>query len=78
MLNEVPPRGEGTPMPPTDPLIYRFTEMPLVNGPAWKALIRREFAAGIMGEAISTWPWSASPTCGRPRQDHDERQVFAV
>ena len=24
MLNEVPYRGTGTPMPPTDPLIYRF------------------------------------------------------
>ena len=39
MLNEVPMRGEGTPMPPTDPLIYRFYEMVMVNGPAWKALI---------------------------------------
>ena len=24
MLNEVPMRGAGVPMPPTDPLIYRF------------------------------------------------------
>jgi cyanate lyase len=24
MLNEIPMRGDGTPMPPTDPLIYRF------------------------------------------------------
>ena len=39
MLNEVPYRGTGTPMPPTDPLIYRFYEMVMVNGPAWKALI---------------------------------------
>ncbi len=37
MLNEVPYRGTGTPMPPTDPLIYRFYEMVMVNGPAWKA-----------------------------------------
>src|SRR5262249_54850928 len=36
MLNEVPLRG--TPMPPTDPLIYRFYELVMVNGPAWKAL----------------------------------------
>jgi hypothetical protein len=35
MLNEVPHRG--TPMPPTDPLIYRFYELVMVNGPAWKA-----------------------------------------
>ena len=46
MLNEVPYRG--TPMPPTDPLIYRFYELVLVNGPAWKALIEEEFGDGIM------------------------------
>jgi cyanate lyase len=46
MLNEVPTRG--TPMPPTDPLIYRFYEMVMVNGPAWKALIEEEFGDGIM------------------------------
>src|ERR1700740_3561329 len=48
MLNEVPLRGAGTPMPPTDPLIYRFYELVMVNGPAWKALIEEEFGAGIM------------------------------
>jgi cyanate lyase len=48
MLNEVPTRGEGTTMPPTDPLIYRFYELVLVNGPAWKALIEEEFGDGIM------------------------------
>jgi cyanate lyase len=46
MLNEVPHRG--SPMPPTDPLIYRFYEMVMVNGPAWKALIEEEFGDGIM------------------------------
>src|SRR5450432_3061998 len=46
MLNEVPMRG--TAMPPTDPLIYRFYEMVMVNGPAWKALIEEEFGDGIM------------------------------
>ena len=46
MLNEVPERG--TPMPPTDPLIYRFYELVMVNGPAWKALIEEEFGDGIM------------------------------
>ena len=46
MLNETPMRG--IPMPPTDPLIYRFYEMVLVNGPAWKALIEEEFGDGIM------------------------------
>ena len=46
MLNEVPMRG--TQMPPTDPLIYRFYEMVMVNSPAWKALIEEEFGDGIM------------------------------
>jgi len=46
MLNEVPMRG--TPMPPTDPLIYRFYELVMINGPAWKALIEEEFGDGIM------------------------------
>ena len=46
MLNEVPMRG--VPMPPTDPLIYRFYELVTVNGPAWKALIEEEFGDGIM------------------------------
>jgi cyanate lyase len=46
MLNEVPMRG--TAMPPTDPLIYRFYELIMVNGPALKALIEEEFGDGIM------------------------------
>jgi cyanate lyase len=46
MLNEVPMRG--TAMPPTDPLLYRFFEMVMVNGPALKALIEEEFGDGIM------------------------------
>jgi cyanate lyase len=46
MLNEVPHRG--TPMPPTDPLLYRFYELVMVSGPAWKALIEEEFGDGIM------------------------------
>jgi cyanate lyase len=48
MLNEVPMRGAGVPMPPTDPLIYRFYELVMVNGPAWKALIEEQFGDGIM------------------------------
>jgi cyanate lyase len=46
LLNEVPMRGN--PMPPTDPLIYRFYELVMLNGPAWKALIEEEFGDGIM------------------------------
>ena len=48
MLNEVPMRGAGTQMPPTDPLIYRFYELVMINGPAWKVLIEEEFGDGIM------------------------------
>ena len=48
MLNEVPMRGAGSAMPPSDPLIYRFYELVLINGPAWKALIEEEFGDGIM------------------------------
>ena len=40
--------ARASPMPPTDPLIYRFYELVLVNGPAWKALIEEEFGDGIM------------------------------
>jgi cyanate lyase len=46
MLNEVPTRGSA--MPPTDPLLYRFHELMMVNGPALKALIEEEFGDGIM------------------------------
>jgi len=46
LLNEVPHRG--TQMPPTDPLIYRFYELVMVNGPALKELIEEEFGDGIM------------------------------
>jgi cyanate lyase len=46
LINEVPNRG--TPMPPTDPLIYRLYELVMVNGPALKALIEEEFGDGIM------------------------------
>jgi cyanate lyase len=48
MLNEVPMRGVDSVMPPTDPLIYRFYELVLINGPAWKVLIEEEFGDGIM------------------------------
>ena len=48
MLNEVPMRASAAQMPPSDPLIYRFYELVLVNGPAWKALIEEEFGDGIM------------------------------
>jgi cyanate lyase len=48
MLNEVPMRGADVSMPPTDPLIYRFFELVMINGPALKALIEEEFGDGIM------------------------------
>lgn len=48
MLNEVPMRGAGMQQVPTDPLIYRFYEVVMINGPAWKAIIEEEFGDGIM------------------------------
>jgi cyanate lyase len=48
LLNEVPYRGTGTAMPPTDPLIYRFYELVGVYGTTFKALIHEEFGDGIM------------------------------
>ncbi|MGC1624394.1 MAG: cyanase, partial [Pseudolabrys sp.] len=38
----------AVPMPPTDPLVYRFYELVLVYGTAWKELIQEEFGDGIM------------------------------
>ena len=79
MLNEVPMRGTGTPMPPTDPLIYRFYEMVMVNGPAWKALIEEEFGDGIMSAIDFDMAMErVAQSQGRPGQDHDVRQVPAV
>ena len=74
MLNEVPVRG--APMPPTDPLLYRFYELVMVNGPAWKALIEEEFGDGIMS-AID-FDMEIERQQGRPGQDHHERQVPAL
>ena len=47
-LKVVPYKGSLPTSVPTDPLIYRFYEMVMVNGPAWKALIEEEFGDGIM------------------------------
>ncbi len=79
MLNEVPNRGAGMTMPPTDPLMYRFYELVLINAPAWKALIEEEFGDGIMS-AIDFDMDDGAPggSEGRPRQDRHERQVPAV
>ena len=48
LLTATPYRGEGTVMPPTDPLIYRFYELVQNYGPTWKELISEEFGDGIM------------------------------
>ena len=48
-LLAIPPnRGEGVPMPPTGPLIYRFYELIQNYGQTWKELIHEEFGEGIM------------------------------
>jgi cyanate lyase len=77
MLNEVPTRG--SPMPPTDPLIDRFYELIMVNGPALKALIEEEFGDGIMSAIdFDLDPRPPRPRQRRPRPAHHVRQVFAV
>jgi len=48
LLQVVPYKGSLPTTVPTDPLIYRFYELVMVNGPAWKALIEEEFGDGIM------------------------------
>ena len=46
-LQAIPYRG-SVPMPPTDPLIYRFYELLMVYGTTWKEMIGEEFGDGIM------------------------------
>ncbi len=48
LLATCPNRGEGSVMPPTDPLIYRFYELIQTYGTTWKELINEEFGDGIM------------------------------
>jgi hypothetical protein len=66
-------------MPLTDPLIYRFYELIMVNGPALKALIEEEFGDGIMSAIDFDMDITrkADPQ-GRPRQPRHDRQVPAV
>jgi hypothetical protein len=66
-------------MPPTDPLIYRFYELIMVNGPALKALIEEEFGDGIMSAIDFDMDITrkADPQ-GRPRQSRHDRQIPAV
>ena len=61
MLNEVPMRGQGTPMPPTDPLIYRFYELVSVYGTTFKSLIHEEFGDGIMSAIDFSMDLSREP-----------------
>ena len=77
MLNEVPTRGGA--MPPTDPLLYRFYELVMVNGPALKALIEEEFGDGIMSAIDFDLEVDrlANPKGDRVRLV-DERQIPAV
>jgi cyanate lyase len=48
VLASVPMRGGPTPLPPTDPTMYRFYEALMVYGPALKELIHEQFGDGIM------------------------------
>ena len=48
LLTTCPVRGEGSVMPPTDPMIYRLYELIQNYGMTWKELINEEFGNGIM------------------------------
>ena len=43
-------------MPPKDPLIYRFYELVMINGPAWKSLIEEEYGDGILRALLARQP----------------------
>jgi cyanate lyase len=47
-LQDVPSRGAGAHVVPTDPTLYRFHEILEVYGPTFKALIHEMFGDGIM------------------------------
>jgi cyanate lyase len=47
-LTQIPYRGAGVQMPPTDPLIYRFYEIVMGYGSTFKELIQEKFGEGIM------------------------------
>ena len=66
-------------MPPTDPLMYRFFELVMVNGPALKALIEEEFGDGIMSAInIDLKIDRLAARQRRPRAACDVGQVSAV
>ncbi len=62
MLNEVPYRGTGTSMPPTDPLIYRFYELCWSTARPGRRSSRRSSATASCRPSTSTWSSSASRT----------------
>ena len=64
--------------PPTDPLIYRFYELIIVNGPALKALIEEEFGEASCRRSTSTWTSREGRSQGRPPADRHDRQIPAV
>jgi cyanate lyase len=76
LLNEVPNRG--SPMPPTDPLIYRFYELVMVNGPALKVLIEEEFGDGIMSAIDFDLAMERQPDQRRSRAPDDVGKIPAV
>ena len=77
LLNEVPNRG--SPMPPTDPLIYRFYELVMVNGPALEGAdrggIRRRHH---VGHRLRFADGTATRSQGRPGAPLHVGQIPAV
>lgn len=54
-LQKIPYRGAIPEMPPRDPVLYRFYEILLVYGPAFKELIHEKFGDGIMSAIDFEW-----------------------
>ena len=78
-LMVVPYKGSLPTAVPTDPLIYRFYELVSVYGTTFKELIHEEFGDGIMSRhRLQDGPAARARPEGRPRVDHDERQVPAL
>jgi hypothetical protein len=76
MLKEVPHRG--TPMPPTDPLIYRFYELIMVNGPVEGADRRGIWRRHHVGDQFQPRFRAAAHPEKQSGENHDVPQVPAL
>jgi hypothetical protein len=79
LLNEVPMRGTGTPMPPTDPLLLSFLrtdpgQRPGLEGADRGGIRRRHH----VGDRLRHGDLAPERSERRPRQDHHVGQIPAV